>query len=105
MIGVLTHHWAKDGRVEEARALLDVNGEAQSQAPGFVMRYSLASKSDPSKLSSLVVWESEGIYDDWKASPERAAAMAGAEALWARPPESERFEVTAEVWPSGTSRS
>ena len=99
MIGVLTHHWAKDGRVDEAAALLDGNGQAQSRAPGFVVRYSMASKSDPTKLSSLVVWDSEEIYDAWKASPERAAAMAGAEELWARPPESERFEVTATVLP------
>ncbi len=99
MIGVLTHHWAKDGRVEEAAALLDGNGQAQSRAPGFVVRYSLASMSDPTKLSSLVVWESEEIYDAWKASPERAAAMADAEDLWSRPPESERFEVTTTVLP------
>ena len=99
MIGVLTHHWAKDGLVEEAAALLDGNGQAQSRASGFVMRYSLISKSDPAKLSSIVVWESEEIYDAWKTSPERAAAMAGAEDLWARPPESERFEVTATVAP------
>ena len=35
MIGVLTHHWAKEGRVEEAAALLDGNGQAQSRAPGL----------------------------------------------------------------------
>ena len=99
MIGVLTHHWAKEGLVEEAAALLDGNGLAQSRASGFVVRYSIASKSDPAKLSSLVVWESEEIYDAWKVSPERATAMAGAEELWARPPESERFEVTATVEP------
>ena len=64
-----------------------------------MVRYSIASKSDPTKLSSLVVWESEQIYDAWKVSPERAAAMAGADELWARPPESERFEVTATVAP------
>ena len=95
MIGVLTHHWAKEGLVEEAAALLDGNGQAQSRAPGFVVRYSLAS----TRLDSFVVWESEEIYDAWKASPERAAAMAGAEDLWARPPESERFEVTAHILP------
>ena len=30
MIGVLTHHWAKTDKVDEARKLLDRNGEAQS---------------------------------------------------------------------------
>ena len=99
MIGVLTHHWAKEGRVGEARALLDANGEAQSRAPGFVSRHSLNSLTDPAKISSLVVWESGDIYDLWKASPERAAAMAGADELWAGPPESERFDVSSRLSP------
>jgi heme-degrading monooxygenase HmoA len=100
MIGVLTHHWAKDGRVAEARTLLAGNGRAQSRAPGFVSRHELESLSDTSKVSSLVVWESDEIYDRWKASPERAAAMAGAEDLWARPPKSERFAVSGRLGPS-----
>ena len=93
MVGVLTHHWAKEGRIEEARKLLDGNGLAQSKAPGFVSRQTLESLGDPAKITTLVIWDSNEIYDAWRASPERAAAMAGAEDLWARPPESERFRV------------
>ena len=93
MIGVLTHHWAKADRIDEARRLLDGNGLAQSRAPGFHSRRTLLSLSDPTKISSIVVWDSNEIYDAWRASPERAKAMAGAEELWARAPESERFEV------------
>ncbi len=91
MIGVLTHHWAKAELVEEARALLNGNGEAQSRHPGFVSRQTLLSLSDPAKITTLVLWDSGEIYDSWRASPARAAAMAGAESLWSRPPESERF--------------
>ena len=94
MIGVLTHHWAKDSRVEEARALLERNGRAQSRAPGFVSRHELVSLSDSSKISSLVVWESADIYDRWKVSHERVVAMTGAVELWERQPESERFTVS-----------
>lgn len=93
MIGVLTHHWAKPDKVDEASKLLDRNGEAQSKAPGFVSRQTLLSRSDPTKITTLVVWTTNDIYDAWRASPERAVAMHGAEALWARPPESERFNV------------
>lgn len=93
MIGVLTHHWAKTDKVEEARQLLDGNGMAQSKAPGFVSRQTLYSISDPTKITTLVVWDSNEIYDKWRASPERAAAMSGADALWSKPPESERFQV------------
>ena len=93
MIGVLTHHWAKEGLLDEARKLLDGNGLAQSRAPGFGKRQTLYSLSDPSKITTLVTWESNEIYDAWRASPERAAAMAGAEELWSRPAESERFEL------------
>ncbi len=93
MIGVLTHHWAKSDRLEDARKLLDRNGQTQSKAPGFGSRQTLYSLSDPSKITTLVTWDSDGIYEDWRASPERSAAMAGAEELWAQPPQSERFQV------------
>ena len=93
MIAVLTHHWAKPGNFDEARKLLDGNGLAQSKAPGFVSRTTMLSFTDPTQVSSLVMWESNEIYDQWKASPEREVAMAGAYELWAKPPESERFEV------------
>ena len=93
MIAVLTHHWAKSGRLEEARALLDRNGVAQSKFGGFCGRETLLSSMDKAKITTVVTWESNEIYDAWRASPERAEAMAGAEELWARPPESERFEV------------
>lgn len=93
MIGVLTHHWAKEDKIEEARNLLDGNGRAQSKAPGFGARTTLYSLADPTKITSLVTWDSNEIYDRWRASPERAAAMKGAGDLWSRPPESERFQV------------
>lgn len=101
MIGVLTHHWAKQDRTDEARRLLDGNGEAQSRAPGFVGRRTLYSLSDPTKITSLVIWKSDEIYEAWRASPERVVTMAGAKELWSRPPESERFEAADEVLPSG----
>lgn len=93
MIGVLTHHWAQADKADEARQLLDRNGAAQSKARGFVSRQTLYSLSDPTKITTLVVWAANDIYDAWRASPERAVAMRGAEALWSQPPESERFEV------------
>ena len=94
MIGVLTHHWAKPDKIEDARKLLDGNGLAQSKAPGFGSRHTLYSLTDRSKITTLVTWESNEIYDAWRASPQRAAAMAGAEEMWSQPPQSERFEVT-----------
>lgn len=93
MIGVLTHHWAKKEKLADARKLLDRNGLAQSKAPGFVTRQTLYSISDPTKITTLVIWNSNEIYDAWRASPERTAVMAGAERLWTQPPESERFDV------------
>ena len=93
MIGVLTHHWAKPDKIGEARKLLDGNGLAQSKAPGFGSRQTLYSLAAPAKITTLVTWDSNEIYDTWRASPERAAAMAGADELWSQPAESERFEV------------
>lgn len=91
MIGVLTHHWAKPGKIEEAKALLAINGSAQSLAPGFVNRQTMVALTDPAKITTLVVWTTNEIYDAWRASPERAMAMRGADTLWSRSPESERF--------------
>ena len=93
MIGVLTHHWTREDKVAEGRKLLDRNGLAQSKARGFVSRQTLVSIANPTKITTLVVWESSDVYDAWRASPERAVAMAGAEELWARAPESERFQL------------
>jgi heme-degrading monooxygenase HmoA len=93
MIGVLTHHWAKSDKIDEAKKLLDRNGLAQSKAPGFGSRQTLYSLSDPSQITTLVTWDNNEIYDAWRASPQRAAAMAGADQLWSKPPHSERFDV------------
>ena len=95
MIGVLTHQWAKEDRIDEAKRLLNGNGLAQSRAPGFGTRETLYSLADPTKITTLVTWEGNEIYDTWRASPERTVAMAGAEELWSRPAESERFEVAS----------
>ncbi|MQG80520.1 MAG: hypothetical protein FI692_01930 [SAR202 cluster bacterium] len=91
MIGVLTHHWAKPELFYEADQLLKGNGEAQSRAPGFVNRRTLYSTSDNTQITSLVIWDNEEIYEQWKASPERALAMNGAEKFWEKSPESHRF--------------
>ena len=93
MIGVLTHHWAKTELVEAAKKMLDGNGLAQSKAPGYGQRLTFISQDDPTKISTLVTWESNEIYDAWRASPERAAAMAGAAEMWSKPAENERFEM------------
>lgn len=95
MIGVLTHHWAKVDKIDEAKRLLDRNGEAQSKAAGFVSRHTLLAHADPAKITTLVVWTSNEIYDAWRASPERATAMSGSAQLWSKPPESERFHVSS----------
>ena len=97
MIGVLTHHWAKPELVDEARELLDRNGLAQSKAPGFINRQTFISLSDETKITTLVTWESNEIYDAWRASPERSAVMGGASDLWSRPTESERFTAVGET--------
>ena len=61
MIGVLTHHWAKSDKVEEAKTLLDGNGLAQSKAPGYGHRLTFISQEDPTKISTLVTWDSNEI--------------------------------------------
>ena len=93
MIGVLTHHWAKRESYEQAKTLLIRNGEAQSRASGFVNRTTLYSRSHSRQNTSLVLWESDEIYNNWKSSPERSQSMNGADLLWESPPVSERFDI------------
>jgi heme-degrading monooxygenase HmoA len=93
MIGVLTHHWAKADKIDEAKRLLHRNGEAQGRAPGFISRQTLIAHADPAKITTLVIWSSNDTYDSWRASPERASAMSGADRLWSKAPQSERFAV------------
>ena len=93
MIGELTQHRAMPAKVEDAKTLLARNGVGQRKAPGIVSRQTIYSFRDPTKITIIVVWDSNEIYDQWRASPERAAAMSGADALWSKPPESERFQV------------
>ena len=93
MIGILTHHWAKPDKIEEARKLLDGNGVAQSKHPGYGTRQTMISHADPTKITTLVIWDSNEIYDGWRASPARAVAMEGADELWSQPAASERFDM------------
>lgn len=95
IIAVLTHHWAKDERFAEAREKLDGNGLAQSKAPGFVSRQTFVALEDPTQITSIVIWETNGLYDNWKSSLERAKAMANAELLWSKSPESQRFNLVS----------
>ena len=93
MIAVITHHWAKKEEFQKARELLDQNGLAQSNAGGFIYRVTMLSKKDKNQITSIVIWESDEIYDEWKISPERSAIMDEAAKLWSKTPESERFDV------------
>ena len=92
MIAVLTSHWAIMETFQDARILLDGNGIAQSRAPGFCRRTTLVSLRETTKITTLVIWENEEVYEDWRSSPERVNSMMGAEKLWSREPESERFD-------------
>ena len=93
MIAVITHHWVKKDKFQKARELLDQNGFAQSNADGFIYRATMLSKKEKNQITSVVLWESDEIYDQWKVSPARSAVMDEASKLWSKPPESERFDI------------
>ena len=93
MIAVITHHWVKKDKFQKARELLDQNGFAQSHADGFIYRATMLSKKEKNQITSVVLWESDEIYDQWKVSPARSAVMDEASKLWSKPPESERFDI------------
>lgn len=96
MIGVLTHHWTKPDRITKALQLLDRNGAAQSKHPGYGFRQTMISRTNPTQITTIVTWESNEIYETWRASAARTQAMAGADELWSDPPLSERFDILDE---------
>src|SRR5262249_23919126 len=91
MIGVLTHHSAKVGKIDETRKMLDRNYYAQSKAPGFLSRQTLIPLADPAKITTLVLWTTNDIYEASRDTPQRTTAMSGTARLWAKPPE--RFQL------------
>ena len=93
MIAVITHHWVKKDKFQKAQELLDQNGFAQSHADGFIYRATMLSKKEKNQITSVVLWESDEIYDQWKISPARSAVMDEASKLWSKTPESERFDI------------
>ena len=50
-------------------------------------------REDVTQITTLVTWESNEIYDAWKASPQREAIMKDAPDLWSKPTVSDRFDV------------
>ena len=94
-VGSLNTHWIKPEKRADAIAFLEYNGNIQSKFPGFISRQILYSLSDPNKITTLTIWGSNQILDAWRASSQRTAAMdkGGAHDLWAKTPESERFDV------------
>ena len=93
MIAVITNQWAKKEKFNQARELLDRNGSAQSDVNGFIDRTTMLSKEDNEQITSIVLWENDEIYDQWKTSAVRASIMDDAIELWSKSPESERFNV------------
>ena len=56
-------------------------------------RQNLIALAHAAKITTLVVWTTNDIYEAWRASPQRTIAMSGADQLWVKPPESERFQM------------
>ena len=65
----LTLWLCRDRKVPFARIV-------QHLMPFFVSRQTFIALTDPAKITTVVVWTTNEIYDAWRASPQRAAAGA-----------------------------
>src|SRR5262245_40100676 len=81
MISVHTHHLAKLDKIDYASKPFDRNVYSQSKSPACVSRQTLIALADPAKITALVVWTTNDIYEAWRASPQRTMAMSGADRL------------------------
>jgi heme-degrading monooxygenase HmoA len=68
MFVVISHHWCKPNRKEEAQTRIDQSGGTMESAPGFVFRYRMEPPSDPTQVSTMTVWTNEESYRSYRAA-------------------------------------
>jgi heme-degrading monooxygenase HmoA len=68
MIVVISHHWCKPNRKEEAQQRIDQSGNTMETAPGFVFRYRMEPPVDPTQVSTMTVWADEKSYRAYRSA-------------------------------------
>ena len=59
MFAKLDLHWVKEGQMERFRSEIVNNTQLAKQAGGLVSRFTLTSQTDPSKVTTFTLFESE----------------------------------------------
>jgi heme-degrading monooxygenase HmoA len=70
VIAKIIEHWVHEDKIEQAKELFRANTEAMRKLPGLVCRYTLQSSSDPSKWTTIAIWENEEFAKAWATSPD-----------------------------------
>jgi heme-degrading monooxygenase HmoA len=68
MFVVISHHWCKPDRKEEAQTRIDRSGDTMESAPGFVFRYRIEPPADPTQVSTMTVWTNEESYRSYRSA-------------------------------------
>ena len=97
MITAIVHHYALPDRLQEAETRILGNGRKMRGFDGFVSRQTLRSQSDPLKITTVTLWQSNEDRERWDQSPERRQARESSVNPWTKPPEPEFFDVIPEL--------
>jgi len=73
----IVRHMIQPGRLEEAAARINSNGDRMAQRPGFVSRQLLVGLDGDEELATVTVWEDQAAYDAWVAHNRAANVHAG----------------------------
>jgi heme-degrading monooxygenase HmoA len=72
-------HQIKPGKMQQAAARINANGDRMKQRPGFVSRRLLAAADGSDELATITVWVSSERYEAWQAHNRAANVHAGSE--------------------------
>lgn len=65
MIMFIAEHWVQDDQVEAAKTYLEMKAREQAVQPGFVRRYTVSNPDDPTKITSVTLWQSREHFNRW----------------------------------------
>ncbi len=98
MIAFVSHHYARQEKLEQVREALHNVGLKMRTYPGFISRVNLEDVDDPTHITAVAYWESEQALDAWDNGPDRGQTSS-VDSPWSKPVYRVRFKVSEEFRP------
>ncbi len=92
MLGIVVHHVATQGRQADGTELIRTAGRAMSGFAGFRHRYTMVSRDDPQRITTVTLWDSYDDFVRWRDS-DANRAIVRPPGVWTTKPEQLFFDV------------